>query len=44
VAEAYKVFLEETKNIASVKDLDFLFMKLNGTGSDELIKEIEEAV
>ena len=44
VAEAYKVFLEETKNIASVKDLDFLFMKLKGTGSDELIKEIEEAV
>jgi hypothetical protein len=34
VAEAYKVFIEETKNITTVQDLDYLFMKLKGTGSD----------
>lgn len=34
VAEAYKVFIEETKNISTVQDLDYLFMKLKGTGSD----------
>lgn len=44
VADAYKIFVEETKSIASVQDLDYLFLKLKGTGSDELIKEIEEAV
>jgi hypothetical protein len=33
-AEAYKVFIEETKNITTVQDLDYLFMKLKGTGSD----------
>jgi len=34
VAEAYRVFIEETKNITTVQDLDYLFMKLKGTGSD----------
>ena len=34
VAEAYKVFIEETKNITTVQDLDYLFMKLKGTGSE----------
>jgi archaellum component FlaC len=34
VAEAYKVIIEETKNITTVQDLDYLFMKLKGTGSD----------
>ena len=34
VAEAYKVFIEETKNISTVQDLDYLFIKLKGTGSD----------
>jgi hypothetical protein len=34
VAEAYKVYIEETKNITTVQDLDYLFMKLKGTGSD----------
>jgi hypothetical protein len=42
VAEAYKIFIEESKNIATVQDLDFLFVKLKGTGAEELIKEIEE--
>lgn len=34
VAEAYKLFIEETKNITTVQDLDYLFMKLKGTGSE----------
>lgn len=42
LAEAYKVFFEEAKSITSVTDLDYLFIKLKGTGAEELLKEIEE--
>lgn len=34
VAEAYKILIDETKNISTVQDLDYLFMKLKGTGSE----------
>ena len=42
VAEAYKRFLEESKSIGTVYDLDYLYIKLKGTSAEELIKEIEE--
>ena len=42
VAEAYKIFLEESKSIGTVKDLDYLYVKLKGTSAEDLIKEIEE--
>jgi len=42
VAEAYKVFLEESKSIGSIKDLDYLYVKLKGTSAEDLIKEIED--
>lgn len=34
VAEAYRILIEETKNISTIQDLDYLFMKLKGTGSE----------
>jgi hypothetical protein len=42
VAEAYKAFLEESKSIGTIKDLDYLYVKLKGTSAEDLIKEIEE--
>ena len=42
VAEAYKGFLEESRSIGSVQDLDYLYVKLKGTSAEELIKEVEE--
>ncbi len=41
-AEAYRVFVEESKSIGTVQDLDYLFVKLRGKGAEEIIKEIEE--
>jgi hypothetical protein len=40
--EAYKRFFEESKSIGTVKDLDYLYIKLKGTSAEDLIKEIEE--
>jgi hypothetical protein len=34
--------LEEAKGISSVSDLDYLFMKLKGTGAEELLEAIME--
>jgi hypothetical protein len=42
VAEAYKGFLEESRGIGTVQDLDYLYVKLKGTSAEELIKEVEE--
>ena len=41
-AEAYKTFIEESKSISTVQDLDYLYLKMRGTSAEELIKEIEE--
>lgn len=41
-AEAYSLLLEESKNISTASDLDYLFIRLKGTGSEELIKAIEK--
>ena len=42
VAEAYKAFLEESRSIGTVQDLDYLYVKLRGTSAEDLIKEVEE--
>jgi hypothetical protein len=42
VAEAYKGFLEESRSIGTVQDLDYLYVKLRGTSAEDLIKEVEE--
>ena len=42
VAEAYKGFLEESRSIGTVQDLDYLYVKLKGTSAEDLIKEVEE--
>lgn len=42
MAEAYKLFIEEAKGISTVQDLDYLFIKLKGTGAEELLKAIDE--
>ena len=41
VAEAYRLFLEESKSISSAQDLDYLYVKLKGTSAEELIREVE---
>ncbi len=41
VQQAYKALLEESKTISSASDLDYLFAKLKGDGSDLLIKALE---
>ena len=41
VAEAYKLILEEAKGISSATDLDYLFIRLKGTGSEEMLRAIE---
>ena len=40
IAEAYRLLLDETKGISSASDLDYLFIKMKGTGSEELMKAI----
>jgi hypothetical protein len=40
VAEAYKAFLEESRSINTVQDLDYLYVKLRGTSAEDLIKEV----
>jgi hypothetical protein len=42
VAEAYKGFLEESRSIGTVQDLDYLYVKLKGTSAEDLIREVEE--
>jgi len=42
VAEAYKGFLEESRSIGTVQDLDYLYVKLRGTSAEDLIKEVDE--
>ena len=41
VAEACKLILEECGSISSASDLDYLFLKLKGTGAEEMLKAIE---
>lgn len=38
----YEKFKEEINGIASIQDLDYLYAKLNGEGSELLMKAIEE--
>jgi hypothetical protein len=40
VTEAYKAFLEESRSIGTVQDLDYLYVKLRGTSAEDLIKEV----
>lgn len=42
VAEAYKAFLEESRSIGTVQDLDYLYVKLRGKSAEDLIKEVDE--
>ena len=42
VAEAYKGFLEESRSVGTVEDLDYLYVKLKGVSAEDLIKEFEE--
>jgi Zn-dependent M32 family carboxypeptidase len=42
VQEAYRILLEEAKNISTAQDLDYLFAQLKGEGSEILQKAIEE--
>ena len=42
VQEAFNQFKDEINQIATVEDLDYLYVKLNGQGADLLLKAIEE--
>ena len=41
IKEAYDQFKEEINNMATVKDLDYLFAKLSGKSGELLMKAIE---
>jgi hypothetical protein len=42
IQESFQYFKDEINQIATVEDLDYLYVKLNGQGADLLLKAIEE--